>query len=330
MTHLKRNDSKRSVHRWGIIVAGENEARPRDSGCRRGAGVLPKQYLDSMGKRSMLEQTLCRAEKLLPAQKMITVFAKEHSGIGEFRRQLAATPPENMIVQPQNRGTGPAILLSLMHLHKRDPAAVVALFPSDHPIVEEDLFMAHVESAFRIVESDGSRIVLLATEPSDPDTQYSYILISEEIVPPDHGATTIEMFVNQPSARGAKIMMSRGALWNTWVFVVTCRTLLQAIQRAAPEMFRSFEPIQETIGTPDEPRVTERVYHKLEALDFCKDVFERLSHEDRQSLRVLPVRGVKWKDRGTGESARNTPGLLAAEESWTPRSGVSAVRNQAR
>jgi mannose-1-phosphate guanylyltransferase len=115
-------------------------------------------------------------------------------------------------------------------------------------------------------------------------------------------------------------------LWNTLVLVVTCKTLLQAIKRAAPELYRSFEPVQDAIGTPDEQRVIECVYQKLPPLNFSKGVLEMLSYRDRQSLRVLPVRGVTWKDWGTSDRLSKTLRQLGAPDLVTPEPVVSEGR----
>jgi len=327
MTHLKLNDAPSSADRWGIILSGGNGTRLRDLVFHRRADYLPKQYLNFIGKRSMLEHTLHRAEKLIPAQKLLIVIAKEHLQFDEVRRQIASRPRECIIIQPQNKDTGAGILLPLMHLHKRDPTAIVTVFPSDHFILEEDLFMRHVERAFRIVESDGARIVLLGTEPNEPDPEYGYILYGGRIDNPDlDGGRTVEMFVEKPSADAAKTIMRKGALWNTLVLVVTCKTLLQAIKRATPELYRSFEPIQDAIGTPDEQRVIERVYQKLPSLNFSKGVLETLSYENRQNLRVLPVRGVTWKDWGTSDRLSKTLRQLGAPDLVTPEPVASEGR----
>jgi mannose-1-phosphate guanylyltransferase len=187
-----------------------------------------------------------------------------------------------------------------LHIHKRDPAAVIALFPSDHFVLEEDVFMKQVERAFRIVELDNTRIVLLGTVPDEPDPEYGYIIPGEQLGNPGLETRKVEMFVEKPSTDAAKMIMSKGALWNTLIIVVTSATLLQAIKSAAPALFRSFEPILDAIGTPDERRVVERVYQKLPSLNFSRAVLEALAHENRQNLRVLPVQGVNWKDWGSG------------------------------
>jgi mannose-1-phosphate guanylyltransferase len=177
--------------------------------------------------------------------------------------------------------------------------------------------MQHVERAFRIVESDPSRIVLLGMEPNEPDPEYGYILSGANDSPDFDGSRTVEMFVEKPSADSANMMMRKGGLWNTLVLVVTCQTLLQAIERAIPDLYRSFEPIQNAIGTPHEQQVIERVYQKLPSHNFSKGVLEILSFENRQNLRVLPVQGVTWKDWGTSDRLSKTLRQMGAPD-WAP------------
>jgi len=136
MMNVRPKDPASSADRWGIILSGGNGTRLRDLVYRRRADYLPKQYLNFIGKRSMLEHTLHRAEKLIPAQKLLVVITKEHVQFDEVRRQIASRPQECIIVQPENKDTGPGILLPLMHLHKRSPDAIVTVFPSDHFILE--------------------------------------------------------------------------------------------------------------------------------------------------------------------------------------------------
>jgi mannose-1-phosphate guanylyltransferase len=92
MTSLKPNDPAISADRWGIVLSGGNGTRLRHLVYRRRADHLPKQYLNFIGKRSMLEHTLHRAEKLIPAQKLLIVTAKEHLQFAEVRRQIAWRP----------------------------------------------------------------------------------------------------------------------------------------------------------------------------------------------------------------------------------------------
>ena len=126
----------------------------------------------------------------------------------------------------------------------------------------------------------------------------------------------------------ARLMMTKGALWNTLVLVATCKTLLQVIKRAVPGLYGAFETIQEAIGTPDEQRVTERVYQALPRINFSKGVLEVLPFEHRRALCVLPVRGVTWNDWGTADHLSNSLRDLAASK-HVQRSQVAPIANQA-
>jgi mannose-1-phosphate guanylyltransferase len=210
------------------------------------------------------------------------------------------------VIQPENKDSGPGILLPLVYLYKQYPDAAVALFPSDHFILEENTFMRHVDRAFEIVERDGSRIVLLGLEPYDPDPEYGYIVAGELIDNFELGARRVELFVEKLAVGVAGKIIRTGALWNTLIMVATCRTLLNMFATTTPALYRCFAPIAEAIGTSNEQRIIEDVYRGLPSLNFSKQVLEVLALEHRRNLLALPVRGVTWSDWGTSARLSNT------------------------
>ena len=307
MTNLKLVDSSTVGIRCGIVLSAGNGTRLRELVHQRRGDDLPKQYINFVGSRSMLEHTYDRAQRSIPARQLFTVVAEEHLKYQEVRRQLASSPPGTVVVQPANKETAPGLLLPLLHIYKRYPEAVVAVFPSDHFVLEKDLFMRHVDDAFRLVESDTSRMVLLGLEPHGPDPEYGYIVPGEKIkASGSDSARRVELFVEKPSIETAKKIITSGALWNTMVMVFACKTLLSVIQRAAPELDRAFRPILDAIGTPDEQRVIKQAYQNLPSINFSKGVLEVLPFEQRRGLVVLPVRGVTWSDWGTSDRLSST------------------------
>jgi mannose-1-phosphate guanylyltransferase len=295
----RKDDAPCAKLRCGIVLSGGNGTRMREFVQRLRDDDLPKQYVKIIGKRSMLEHTFQRAEKLIPAQRLFTIVAREHLNFDEVRAQLAWRPRQTVVVQPYNRDTAAGILLPLTHLYKQYPNAVTAIFPSDHFVLEEDLFMSHVDRAFRAVESDRTRIVLLGVEPREPDPEYGYMVPGATIDDSELGARRVELFVKKPSAERVQKILGSGALWNTLVVVSACSTLLNAIETTLPELYGSFQPILEAVGTPNESDVVERVYRELQPINFSRGVLEFLAFERRRTLLVLPVRGVTWSDWGT-------------------------------
>ena len=300
--NLTPNDVPCSGIRCGIVLSGGGGTRIREFVYRMRADDLPKQYVNFIGNRSMLEHTFHRAEKLISAERLFVVIAREHLKFSEVRRQIGSRSSETVVIQPKNKDTAPGLLLPLLYLYRRFPDAAVAIFPSDHFILEEDVFIRHVNLALRIVEQNGSRIVLLGAAPNAPEPEYGYIVPGEEIKEPGlASARKVELFVEKPAVEAAKKIVRIGALWNTLVMVFRLTTLMNVFQRTTPELYRSFQAILKAIGTPDEQRVLEAVYHELSPINFSTAVLEVLPFEHRQALLVLPVYGVTWSDWGSAD-----------------------------
>ena len=115
---------------WGIVLAGGEGTRVREFLSQLCGGRGLKQFCAVVGRRSMLEHTLARVERLIPRERMLVVVCQDHRP--EASQQLAHWPQENVVWQPANRDTAPGILLPLAHISHRDPLATVAVFPSDH------------------------------------------------------------------------------------------------------------------------------------------------------------------------------------------------------
>ena len=294
--------------RCGIVLAAGDGVRLREFVRRLRGDDLPKQYVNFIGKRSMLEHTFQRAEKIIPAQRLFTVVAREHLDFAEVRRQLAWRPRQTVLVQPYNRDTAAGLLLPLMYLYKQYPEAVTAIFPTDHFVLEENHFMRYVELGFGLVQRDDNRVVLLGVEPECPDTELSYVVPGPEIEAGRcDSARTVELFVERPSSRAvAEKIIKTGALWNTFVMIVKARMLMELFERTNPRLFRSFQTILDAIGTPAEAQETERVYQGLADVNFSRDILHALPFESRRFLSVLRVRRVNWNDWGTSAQLLRT------------------------
>ena len=293
------NDSHNSVRCGIVLAAGEGE-RLRPFVQRLRGDALPKQYVNFIGSRSLLEHTFGRAERLISPEHLFTVVSQNHLRHPQVKQQLSSRPSGTVVVQPENKETGPGILLPLMHVYKRYPDSGVAVFPSDHFIVEEALFMAHVDLALRVVERHPSCLVLLGMEPRGPEPEYGYILPG----PKENGLSPLAVrpvlrFVEKPNPHAARLLIRGGGLWNTMVMIFKIRTMLDLVQKTAPLLYRVFMGISKIIGTMDEMRVVEDAYRKMAAVNFSRGVLEPITRADASRLLVLPVRNVFWSDWGS-------------------------------
>jgi len=115
-------------HRWGVILAGGDGRRLLPLTRRITGEDTPKQFCAVVGHKSLLAQTLDRVRKIVPSERTAVVLTKVHE---RFYGNLAADAERSqLLVQPCNRGTAPAITYSLSRLRELDAEGVVAIFPS--------------------------------------------------------------------------------------------------------------------------------------------------------------------------------------------------------
>ncbi|MBI4525538.1 MAG: NTP transferase domain-containing protein [Deltaproteobacteria bacterium] len=293
--------------RCGIVLAAGGGKRLRPFIRQLAGNDLPKQYNNLIGRRSMLEHTFDRAERLISPEHLFTVVGRDHLRYPEVRSQLANRPRGTVIVQPSDRGTGPGLLLPLMFLSKRYPNSSVVVFPSDHFILDEDVFAAHVALAFCVVNKDPSRIVLLGFVPDRPDPQLGYIVPGEESKDlAQLGVYEIKSFVEKPAVCAARDLVTDGGLWNSMVMAFTTKTFLELACDVVPDLYWAFQRIQAAIGTRAERCMVQDAYQRMNQVDFSKEFLEVLAARNPDSISVLPVRGVFWSDWGTKERVIST------------------------
>jgi mannose-1-phosphate guanylyltransferase len=267
----------------------------------------PKQYCALLDHRSMLAHTLRRAQRLIPPERLLTIVTEPH--LAYAQAELRDRPPETVIVQPQNRETGPGILLPLLHVHRRDPAAVVVLFPADHFIWEEARFMAAVARAAAFVGGHPDLPVLLGVDPRRPEVDYGWIEPGARLGQVQ-GATVfrVRRFWEKPAASQAEALYRQGCLWNVMVLVARVEALVALFAAFTPTLMRAFAPIRQALGSVHERTVAREVYATLPASNFSQAILARCP----ERLGVLRLGQVYWSDWGDAariEQDRNRFGL---------------------
>lgn len=289
-----------SSERCGIVLAAGEGKRLQGLIARLRGDALPKQYVSLIGRRSMLEHTIARAETVIEADRLFTVVSGAHLHYPEVRRQLSSRQPGTVIIQPENKETAPGILLPLAYISRRHPDATVAIFPSDHFIAEEPVFMAHVDLAYRLIERSPEHILLLGIAPKEPETEYGYILPAQSTKgSPLTKAYPVARFHEKPETAAAHAMIQAGGLWNTMVMVFKGKTLIDLVHRVSPSLYRFFNSVRRAVGTGGEREAIEEDYRKIDSVNFSRGFLEPLARDDISRLLVLPVRGVAWSDWGS-------------------------------
>src|SRR5260370_19377082 len=132
-----------------IILAGGDGSRLSCLTKNIAGEETPKQFCPVLTDETLLEQTFRRTSLVVPPSRTVTVLTREHE---RFYRPLTSDRRDtNLAVQPTNRETAPAILFALFRLIKLGQQGTLAIFPSDHYVSDDLIFMSHVAAAAAVV-----------------------------------------------------------------------------------------------------------------------------------------------------------------------------------
>ncbi len=153
-----------------IILAGGRGTRfwPRSR------SRSPKQLLNIVGQKTMLEQTFERLSPLFSTSRIWAVT--NHEQADAVRRQLWQVPSQHVLIEPVGRNTTAAIALAAAHLLREESSgdALMAILPADHFIAKPARYRQIVRAALRIAAQPDA-LVVLGIPPTRPETGYGYI-----------------------------------------------------------------------------------------------------------------------------------------------------------
>src|SRR6185295_12415312 len=90
------------------------------------------------------------------------VLTSEHLR-NEIARQLPEIPAGQILAEPAQRNTAPAIGLAAHILHSVDPDALMGVFPSDHVIGNAARYLELAQAAYRSAHAGG--LTVLGIQP---------------------------------------------------------------------------------------------------------------------------------------------------------------------
>ena len=293
---MSRIDRDANGETWAIVLAAGEGTRLRDLTTDANGRSTPKQFWSLGGGRSLLGLALARAGRVVPVHRTVVVVAAEHARW--WQDELADLPPENVVVQPRNRGTAPGILLPLLTILDRDAGARVVAMASDHYVRDEATLAAGFRLALAGLVPQSQALTLIGITPDGPETDYGWIVPGGESA---FGTQSVRRFVEKPPHDLARTLRASGGVWNSFLFAARAHALVELCRRRLP---RTVEALLAARG----PRDLGTVYEKIDASDFSRDVLQGAESE----LRLLIAPPCGWTDLGTPARVRECLAAIPA------------------
>ena len=237
--------------------------------------VRSKQFIKVLqGENGQLESMVQRVYR-----QITTVDAEAQVTIATGKKQVSMILNQlenkvNVCVEPERRGTFPAICLAASYLHDVKNVAEtepVIVCPVD-PYVEDSYFEA-LKRLSELAEEGNANMSLLGIEPTYPSEKYGYIIPESK-----DEVSTVSTFKEKPDVETAKKYLEQGALWNGGVFAFKLSYLLEKAHELLD--FKDYEDLYAHYG--EQKKIS----------------FDYAVVEQEKSIQVLRYKG-SWKDLGT-------------------------------
>lgn len=273
-------------HIYGLILAGGRGTRFWPKSRRATA----KQVLRLFGDRSLIQQTVDRLRPILPPERL-WILTNGHLR-DEIVRQLPEVPKRQILAEPAQRNTAPAIGLAAQILHGLDPESIMGVFPADHVIGKPRQYIGLIKSALKAARA--GKIVVLGIQPRWPETGYGYIEFPKGVRPGGSESRPVKRFREKPDARTAARFLKAGNFyWNAGMFFWRTSVLLDALRKHLPRTASLLASLPR-FGSPKFAKSLGEAFPKTENISIDYAVLERAAN-----VVGLPAGDIAWNDVGS-------------------------------
>lgn len=254
--------------------------------------LRPKQLLDIVGDKTMIQQTIERVSSLVPAQNIIIVTGQDHADI--LKSQIPAIPISNIIIEPFIRNTAPCICLAALTILDRSGDSVMVVLPADHHIGNPAAFCHYIKASCAAAQMT-SCLIAVGISPSRPETGYGYIQIEKsagQYLGEDF--YHVSAFHEKPTLdRARQFHNDGGYLWNSGMFVWRVSAILEAVERYLPDVYSELKTITPSLAALNSTSAIREAYSRVRSVSIDYGVME---HADN----VLTVKAdFDWNDIGS-------------------------------
>ena len=260
----------------------------------------PKQFLDILGVgKSFLQQTYERFSRIMPKENILIVTSVQYKEL--VLQQIPDISQDNILLEPFRRNTAPCVAYATYKLLQKNENASVVVAPSDHLIMNEELFLDTISAALDYAETH-NQLMTLGIKPNRPETAYGYIQVArnQPVNLNGHVAYEVKTFTEKPNYELAKVFIDSGEfLWNSGIFIWNLQSFKSELEKQQPDIASLFEKRDKYFYTEREIPFITKVYEECKSISIDYGIMEKTD-----KAIVYPA-SFGWSDLGTWESLFN-------------------------
>lgn len=200
--------------------------------------LRPKQLIDLLDDRSMLQNTLLRLQGAADMASPLVLCNDDHRFMVAEQLRTIGTKPDAIILEPVGRNTAPALAVAALKATDAGADPVLLVLPADHFIRDLDLFHQTLVAGAELAEQ--GYLITFGIVPTSPETGYGYIKKGNPIGADNAPASTIdaadiEKFVEKPDLPTAEQYVRSGDYcWNSGMFMFKASRVLSELETFNP------------------------------------------------------------------------------------------------
>ena len=195
------------------------------------------------------------------------------------------------------------------------------------------------------------RVFLIGAEANAPEVDFGWIEAGPPLTSrvranaPLETARAVIRFWEKPSMEDARELLTRGCLWNTFIFIGHRAAFGRMLARTQPTFWAQFEGLNRPEAPAQEAALAEAIYARIEPIDLSADVLQQAPEERHaatggHAFQPCPQRVVRGRAREEAACQRSvvetgaahddrqaSPGRCAAWNLRIPNMGGSGGRN---
>ena len=247
------------------------------------------------GPESLLAAAVRRAQAVVGLERTLVVTAADQEA--QIRAAAPALPAANVLAEPMPRNTAPAVGLGAVVAARRAGRdAVIAVLPADPFIGDEREYERLLRAACAEAQPPEAAIVTIGIRPTHAETGFGYIRPgARRSAARAPGALVHDVgeFVEKPDRATAERYVAAGYLWNSGMFFLTARRMLDEARAHLPDLARVLDA---ALAAPDDAAAAAVVrdrYATATSVSIDSGIMEKAA-----GLRVLPG-SFGWNDVGS-------------------------------